>query len=61
MNQKIFTVHCSRCPESLQTVDQHSSVFDFLYYARDQGWIVPNATDNKPIWCPRCKGTPPTS
>lgn len=50
-----FRVGCAHCGDILKSeTNQFSNAFDFMDWARQQGWKIPLATDNKPIECPKC-------
>lgn len=54
----IFTVGCSMCGDKLTTTGQHRNAFEFLDWAREQGWVAPLAIENKSIVCPKCHKKP---
>lgn len=53
-----FSISCSDCGDVLKTHGQHRHAFDFLDWARAQGWVAPLAIENKPIVCPKCHRKP---
>jgi hypothetical protein len=60
-----FQIACAGCGITFKSnPGDHDNPFSFMDAMREKGWIVPLATENKPIKCPTCQNpnlsTPPS-
>jgi hypothetical protein len=49
-----YSITCAGCGSYLKS-ENHTNTLGFIDFAKDQGWEVPQATENKPIRCPKCQ------
>lgn len=49
-----FSITCVKCGTAV-TSENHKDAFEFMDWARGQGWVVPDILTNQPILCPKDK------
>ena len=48
-----YSVRCGKCTATC--AKDADDVFNFMAILRLQGWQIPDAIENQPILCPKCR------